>query len=258
MDKKKVSFILTTFNCVDHLQETMESILAQDYPAIEIVVKDGQSTDGTKELIESYARELGNKLIWKSFADRGIYDAMNQGYQMSQGDIIVFFNDVLVHKSVVSHMVQAIESAGDNCIGAHADLIYADGDKVVRYWQMGEGKIKQGWMPGHPTLYLKREVYEQYGLYDTSYQCSADYEFMVRALAGREWQLAYVPETIVRMFYGGTSTQGLNSYFISLKEAHKGLKNNGTKGALLTDLRRTWRVLMQFKQANRYNTESDY
>lgn len=251
MDQKKVSFILTTYNCIQYFQETIASILAQDYPAIEIVVKDGQSTDGTKELIASYARELGNKLIWKSSADRGIYDAMNQGYQMSQGDIIVFFNDVLVHKSVVSHMVQAIESGGDDCIGAHADLIYADGDKVVRYWRMGKGKIRQGWMPGHPTLYLKREVYEEFGLYDASYQCSADYEFMVRALTGREQQLAYVPEMIVRMFYGGTSTQGLRNYFVSLREAHRALKSNGVRGALLADLRRTWKVMMQFRQARR-------
>lgn len=236
---------------MQHFQETMASILAQDYPGIEIVVKDGQSTDGTKELIASYARELGNKLIWKSSADRGIYDAMNQGYQMSQGDIIVFFNDVLVHKSVVSHMVQAIEVGGDDCVGAHADLIYADGDNVIRYWRMGKGTIRQGWMPGHPTLYLKRDVYEQYGLYDASYRCSADYEFMVRVLAGREQQLAYVPETIVRMFYGGTSTQGLNSYFVSLQEAHRALKSNGVKGALWADLRRTWKVMMQFKQAKR-------
>ena len=249
MDKKKVSFILTTYNCIRNFQETMESILDQDYPAIEIVVKDGQSSDGTKALIETYAGKLGDTLIWKSSADHGIYDAMNQGYEMSHGDIIVFFNDVLVHKAAVSHMVQAIEAAGDNCIGAHADLIYADGGRVIRYWQMGKGKIKQGWMPGHPTLFLKREVYEQYGLYDASYRCSADYEFMVRVLAGREQQLAYVPETIVRMFYGGTSTQGLNSYFLSLKEAHRGLKQNGVKGALWADIRRTWRVLMQFMKA---------
>lgn len=246
MDKKTVSFILTTYNCIQHFQETMASILAQDYPAIEIVVKDGQSTDGTKELIASYALELGNKLIWKSSADRGIYDAMNQGYQMSHGDIIVFFNDVLVHKSVVSHMVQAIEAGGDDCVGAHADLIYTDGDDVIRYWRMGKGTIRQGWMPGHPTLYLKRDVYEQYGLYDISYRCSADYEFMVRALAGREQRLAYVPETIVRMFYGGTSTQGLNSYLLSLKEAHRGLRNNGIRGAFMIDIRRTWKVLKQF------------
>lgn len=106
-------------------------------------------------------------------------------------------------------------------------------------------------MLGHPTLYLKREVYEQCGLYDTSYKCSADYEFMVRALYGREDKLAYVPEVIVGMYYGGTSTQGLGSYLVSLKEAHAGLRKNSIKGAWLIDIRRTWKVLGQFAEARK-------
>lgn len=218
----------------------------QDYPNIEIVIKDGGSTDGTRELIECYNRQVGGRLVWKSESDHGIYEAMNDGYQMSGGDIIVFFNDVLLHKAVVSHMVKAIEDGGENCLGAHADLVYADGGKVVRYWQMGEGKIRQGWMPGHPTLYLKREVFERYGLYDTSYKVSADYEFMVRFLYGKENCLVYVPEVIVSMFYGGTSTQGLDGYLTSFREGHQALRKNGVKGAWLIDMRRTMRVLKQF------------
>lgn len=126
-----------------------------------------------------------------------------------------------------------------------------DGDRVVREWRMGRGCFRQGWMPGHPTLYLKREVYEQCGLYDTSYKCSADYEFMIRALYGREDKLAYVPEVIVGMYYGGTSTQGLGSYLVSLKEGHAGLKKNGIKGAWWIDIRRTCKVLGQFVKAKR-------
>jgi glycosyltransferase len=244
---QKVSFILTTYNSNSNLIKTMSSILMQDYPSIEIVIKDGGSSDGTKDLIEKYGKELGSRLIWKSESDKGLYDAMNQGYGMSTGDIVVFFNDVLVHKSVVSHMVNAIEAGGEDCIGAHADLVYANGEKVIRYWHMGKGKIRQGWLPGHPTLYLKRKVYEKYGLFDTSYKGSADYEFMIRVLYGREEKLAYVPEMIVSMFYGGTSTRGIGGYLMSLREGHRGLKKNGVKFAFMIDIKRTVRVLKQFR-----------
>ncbi len=248
---QKVSFILTTYNCSSNLEKTMTSILMQDYPSIEIIIKDGGSTDGTKDLIEKYSRELGEGLLWKSESDKGLYDAMNQGYQMSTGDIVVFFNDVLTHRSVVSHMVNAIEAGGEDCIGAHADLVYANGEKVIRYWHMGKGKIMQGWLPGHPTLYLKRKVYEKYGLFDTSYRGSADYEFMIRVLRGREEKLAYVPEMIVSMFYGGTSTNGISGYLMSLREGHRGLKKNGVKFAFLIDIKRTMRVLGQFRNIDK-------
>lgn len=245
---EKVSFILTTYNCVDNMVTTLESILMQDYPEIEIVVADGGSTDGTKEKIEEYSRKLGDRLVWRSEPDKGIYDAMNKGYRMSSGDIIVFFNDCLTYPSVVTDMVNAIRNGGSECIGAHADLVYADGDKIIRKWHMGAGTFIQGWMPGHPTLYLKRSVYEESGLYHTNYRCSADYEFMIRALWGRENRLAYVSKVIVKMYYGGTSTQGVKGYFISLREGHNALRENGVRTfrSMLIDFKRTLHVLGQF------------
>ncbi|MBO5094468.1 MAG: glycosyltransferase [Lachnospiraceae bacterium] len=249
---KKVSLILTTYNCKKNFQSTMESILMQDYPEIEIVIADGGSTDGTKELIEFYEKDLGNRLVWRSEEDDGIYDAMNKGYRMSSGELIAFFNDCFIRRDAVTLMAEAVEKGGEQCIGAHADLIYADGEKVIRYWKMGKGKINQGWMPGHPTLYLKRHVYEQYGLYDTSYKCSADYEFMIRILKEKEESLVYVPKTILKMYYGGTSTGSTESYIVSLKEAHNALRQNGVKNAWWIDVRRTFRVLGQFWKAKEY------
>ena len=116
---------------------------------------------------------------------------------------------------------------------------------------MGQGDINEGWMPGHPTLYLKRWVYETYGLYDTSYICSADYEFMVRILKDRKVKLAYVPQVLVRMFYGGTSTGSAGSYWISVKEGHRALRQNNIHFAWLLIFRRTLIVLKQFKDATR-------
>lgn len=246
----KVSLILTSYNCENNIERTLESIEMQTYPAIEIVVVDGGSADGTIEVIKRFARKTKYECKWITEKDNGIYDAMNKGYYLSSGEIIAFFNDLFLTKDAVSLMVEAIYK--ENTDGAHADLIYATDKKVKRYWRMGQGKIRRGWMPGHPTLYLKREVYEKYGVYDDKYKCSADYEFMVRILKDNEVKLAYVPETIICMYYGGTSTGGLKNYVLSLKEAHKALVDNGVKYSLCIDVIRTIRVMLQFASAGRY------
>lgn len=247
---KKVSLILTTYNCKDNLKKTLESIECQDYPDLEIVIKDGMSSDGTIDVIKEYENKSSKKVVWESRKDTGIYDAMNQGYALSTGDVIAFFNDVFIGETAVSKMIKKMEEinpdTGKEYIGVHADLVYMEGDRIVRKWRMGKGNIYRGWMPGHPTLYLKREIYEKYGLYDTGYKISADYEFMIRFLKHKENQLAYLPETIVSMFYGGTSSSGLKSYLISWKEGNRALKKNGIKNALLIDVQRTLRVLSQF------------
>ena len=240
----KVSLILTTYNCIENVKRTLESIEMQDFPKIEVVIVDGRSTDGTIDVIQEYAKRSKYEVKWLSEKDQGIYDAMNKGYRISTGEVIAFFNDLFLSDHAVRWMVEAI--AAEDCEGAHADLIYATDEKVIRYWKMGRGKIRQGWMPGHPTLYLKREVYEKYGLYDIHYRCSADYEFMVRILKDSDVRLSYVPVTILRMYYGGTSTGSMGSYWLSIKEGHRALVSNGIKNAWLVDLKRTLRVLWQF------------
>lgn len=247
---KKVSLILTTYNSDENLKKTLESIEQQDYSNIEVVIKDGGSTDQTLDIIKQYQKQSKNTVVWNSQKDCGIYDAMNQGYAMSSGDIIAFFNDVFAENEVVSKLVRKIEEVntdtGEEYVGVHADLVYVDGERIVRKWKMGKGTIYQGWMPGHPTLFLKREIYEKYGLYNTSFKIAADYEFMIRFLKVAENQLAYLPETIIKMFYGGTSSGGLKSYLISLVEGHRALAMNGVRWASLIDIKRTIRVLLQF------------
>lgn len=241
----KVSLILTTYNCKVNLEKTLKSIEQQDYANIEVVVKDGVSTDGTLDVIQDYAQKHEN-VIWKSEPDTGIYDAMNKGYALSTGDIIAFFNDSFTTSDAVSKFVNAIKDGGTGCMGAHADLVYATEEKIVRYWKMGQGRISQGWMPGHPTLYLKREVYEKYGLFDTTYKCSADFEFMVRVLKDDNVKLAYIPEVLIKMFYGGTSTGSAGSYWVSIKEAHDALVKNKVKLAWWVIFLRTLRTAKQF------------
>ena len=246
-----VSLILTSFNCRENIKGTLKSIEEQDYAAIEVVIVDGASTDGTVDVIKEFAQNTKYKCKWISEKDEGLYDAMNKGFKLSTGDVMAFFNDLFLLPNAVSLMVEAMEKG--NCDGAHADLIYADeNNKIKRYWKRGEGTLKQGWLPGHPTLLLKREVYEKYGLYNTGYKCSADYEFMIRILKDGTIKLAYVPVTIIRMYYGGTSTGGAGSYMVSLREGHQALKKNGIKGAWWIDFRRTIKVFKQFIKAKQY------
>ena len=254
---QKVSLLITTYNVKDHLTVTLESIEAQDYGSIELVIVDGGSTDGTAAVIRGFAAKYpdgkgqpdGDAAIsvrWVSEPDRGLYDAMNKAWSMCSGDIVAVCNDKLCMPDAVTKLVRAIEQGGDGCIGAHSDLVYTDGERIVRSWHMGEGRLKDGWMPGHPTLFLKRQIYDKYGTYDISYRCAADYEFMVRFLKGEKNRLAYVPEVLVAMFYGGTSNAGLGNYLVSFKEGYMALKKNRVPHPLLITIKRTFRVLRQF------------
>lgn len=247
----KVSLLVTVYNVKETLPVTLQSISAQDYPDLEVVIVDGGSTDGTVELIKAFAAQTkeraGFSVRWVSEPDNGLYDAMNKAFRMSSGEVVAVCNDKLCKPNAVSLFLSAIEQGGKRCVGAHADLVYVEGERVVREWRMGQGRLSEGWMPGHPTLFLKRRIYETYGLYDTSYHCAADYEFMVRFLKDEENELAYVPDILVAMFYGGTSNAGLKNYLISFREGYLALRKNKVRYPLLITLRRTLRVLSQFR-----------
>lgn len=248
---KKVSLILTTFNSEINLPDTLKSIEMQDYDNIEVIIKDGESKDNTINIIEKYVLTSKYKVKWISCADIGIYDAMNQGFQLCHGDMIAFFNDKFLVKNAITLLVEEydkqVSDGNQHCVGVHSDLVYMREANVVRYWKMGNGVIQEGWMPGHPTLLLKREVYEQYGLYNSKYRISGDYEFMIRFLKDKRNQLAYVPKTLIAMFYGGTSNNSIKSYWLSYKEGHQALRDNEIKNAFLIDIKRTIKVFKQFK-----------
>ncbi len=242
--------LVTVYNAEENLAATLQSIEEQAYQNIEVVIVDGGSTDGTVALIRQFenrtADRAGLSLRWISEKDQGLYDAMNKAYRLSTGDIIAVCNDRLCEPEAVSSLAAAVEAGGEGCVGAHSDLVYVEGERIIRRWHMGEGKLSQGWMPGHPTLFLKREIYEKYGLYDTSYRCAADYEFMVRFLKDEKNRLAYVPRVLVAMFYGGTSNAGIRNYLVSFQEGYQALKRNGVGFPLWITLRRSIKVLFQF------------
>ena len=244
MENPKVSIITTTYNDKENLKKTIAQVKNQDYDNIEYVIVDGGSTDGTREVIEEAAEYFGDRLVWISEKDKGIYDAINKGIRLSTGDILGCCFDQYAGPDVISKMVAIMEQ--EETDGVHGDLYYMEGDKVVRWWHQGQGKIRFGWMPGHPTLYLKKDVYDKYGFYKTDYRISADYEFMIRILKDNQVKLSYLPEVLIYMAHGGTSTNSLGAYLAGMKEGHRALRENGVRCAWFTDLCRTLRVLAQF------------
>ena len=244
MENPKVSIITTTYNDKENLKKIIAQVKNQDYANIEYVIVDGGSTDGTLEVIAEAAEYFGDRLKWISEKDKGIYDAINKGIRLSTGDILGCCFDQYAGPAVISKMVAIMEKEGTD--GVHGDLYYMEGDKVVRYWHQGQGNIRFGWMPGHPTLYLRKSVYDKYGLYKTDYRISADYEFMIRILKDDKVKLSYLPEVLIYMSHGGTSTNSLGAYLAGMKEGHRALRENGVRFAWFTDLCRTLRVLAQF------------
>ena len=241
---KKVSIITTTYNDSANLRKTIQQVEAQDYENIEYIIVDGASKDDTLQVIAEAKERFGDRLVWISEKDSGIYDAINKGLRLATGDFIGLCFDQFASPDVISKMVSIMEKEGTD--GVHGDLDYVDGEKIVRKWRQGQGNIRTGWMPGHPTLYLRKEVYETYGFYKTDYRISADYEYMIRILKDGKVKLSYIPEVLIKMAHGGTSTNSLGAYLEGMKEGHRALKENGVKFAFVTDLLRVLRVLRQF------------
>ena len=243
---QKVTVITMTYNDLSHLKKCAEQVLKQDYENLEYIIVDGGSTDGTKEFLAWLEEQYGEKVTYVSEPDGGLYDALNKGIRMSTGDIVGLMCDKFADNGVISRMVSVIEKEGTD--GVHGNINYVSGEKVIRRWRMGKGSIRTGWMPGHPTLYLKKEVYETYGLYKTDYKIAADYEFMIRILKDKKVSLSYMDEVLVHMFHGeeSASTGGLGSYLKSLKEGHRALTENHVVFAWTVDFCRIIRVLLQF------------
>ena len=231
----KVSILTVSFNAVTTLQQTIESVLAQDYPNIEYWVIDGDSKDGTKELLASY----GDRINYISEPDQGIYDAFNKGLALATGDVIgvIGADDFYPSSDVIRSVVEVFEKQGVDSVYGDLQFIDPVSSKVVRKWKAGEYKRSNwllGWMPPHPTFYVKRSVYEAYGNFKTHYTCAGDYEFMLRALYKHGISVAYLPKLLMTMRNGGTSTASLKHRWIANLEDRKAWRENGLKPYLIT------------------------
>ena len=202
----KVSIITVCFNSAETIEDTIRSILSQDYKDIEYIVVDGGSTDGTLEIIKRYRHKIA-KVI--SEPDNGIYDAMNKGFRSSNGSIVAALNgdDVYAGKSIVGRMVEFIESK--DLDAAYGDLIYVDrknSNRVRRFWKAGQYRKNAfcyGWVLPHPTFFCRKEIYEKFGYFNDTLQIAADFELMLRLIEKHQIKIGYMEKVTVKMGTGG-------------------------------------------------------
>ena len=230
----KVSIITAAFNSARTLGDTMKSVLNQTYQDIEYIVIDGDSKDGTQDVIRQYASQFGSKMKWISESDNGIYDAMNKGIQMATGDIIGILNsdDYFTSKDVIERLIQAFEE-DTNLDAVYGDVHFIhDGepDRCVRYYSSKPFRplwLRFGFMPAHPSFYCRKEVYDRGGHYRTDYSIGSDYEMMVRLFLVRKIRAKYLPMDFVTMRTGGASTGGVKSHLQLIKDDVRGCRENG-------------------------------
>lgn len=252
----KVSVITATWNSGSTLRDTLESVLRQTYPDIEHIIVDGGSTDNTMELIREYEPRYNDRLRYICEPDRGIYDAMNKGIGMAMGKIIGILNsdDFYTSPDTVETLVGELER--NHVDAVYGDIHYVDDkdlDKSVRYYSSAgfrRWKMLLGFMPAHPSFYCRKEAYERFGLFKTSYKVAADFENLLRLIYVGKISIRYVPKDCVTMRTGGASTSGLASHRRIMADHVRAYRENHVRSnALLDSLRYIYKVaeIMKFK-----------
>ena len=250
-----ISVITVSFNTATTLEDAINSVLIQSLiGSIEQIIIDGGSTDGTVEIIKKYGHKVSK---WISEKDNGIYDAMNKGIGLATGDVIGFLNsdDVYVAQDTLASVAEIFKTGCDCC---YSDLVYVNQDlkKTIRYWKSGEyrgGKFYEGWHPPHPTFFARREIFREYGLFDTSYKIAADYEIMLRFLVRHKISVSYLPEVTVKMRVGGESNRSLKNIIKANAEVKRAWLDNGLKPPPFIYLRKPLSKLKQIMTAGSYN-----
>ncbi len=244
----KVSIITPTFNSAETLEDTVKSVLFQNYPDIEYIIIDGKSTDNTLDIVKKYKID---KVI--SEPDKGIYDAMNKGIRLASGDVVGILNsdDIYVSKNVIDKVVKAIKEV-DCCWG---NLLYVDRkdeNKVIRKWfssEYKEGLFKKGWHPPHSTFFVKKSVYDKHGVFNLNFKIAADYELMLRFLEKHKIKSSFIREILVKMKIGGTSNRSVLNIIKANIECYDAWKVNGLK---INPLKLLLKPLSKIKQHFNY------
>ena len=236
----KISLITACYNSAATIRTAMESVLSQRGVDVECLIIDGGSTDSTVDIIKEYStrstRSTRLTFKWLSERDQGMYDAINKGIKMATGDVVGILNadDVLESPDTLAHVVECF-----NCVerAERLDAVYADIrfvkddlETTVRYYSAKHWKpwmLQWGKMPPHPSVYIRRELFEKYGLYKLGYDIAADYELLIRYLRMAKLKTKYLNESLVRMRMGGKSTRGWKSFVTLNKEIVRGNRENG-------------------------------
>ncbi|MFN7686587.1 MAG: glycosyltransferase family 2 protein [Sphingobacteriales bacterium] len=244
----KVSVITATYNSAATVADTLRSVRDQSYPLVEHLIIDGGSKDNTMEIVAGFPHI---KQIC-SEKDRGIYDAMNKGVKRATGDIVGILNsdDFYASENVLREVVDTFEQSG--CDAVYGDLQYVDKDdvsKVVRYWRSGpyqQGAFKWGWMPPHPSFFVRHTLYDRCGLFNLDMKTAADYELMLRMIHKEGASLQYLPNVLVKMRTGGASNSSLASRLKANADDRKAWDVNGLKPYWFTMYLKPIRKITQF------------
>lgn len=228
----KVTIITVCYNSATHIEDAINSVLEQDYADIEHIVIDGNSRDGTQRILEKYNDKLA---YWTSEPDHGIYDAMNKGIKKATGDVIGILNsdDFYFDNQVISKVAKAFSDQSTEAV--FGDLIFVDPkdlNRTVRTYSSKNwhpDKFSRGYMPAHPTFFVKREFYEKHGLFETDYEIAADYEMLIRLLYVYKLKYTYLPIKMVKMRRGGVSSNGIKSNIILNNEIIRACRKHGIK-----------------------------
>ncbi len=245
----KISIITITYNSAASLEQTIRSVLDQSYTDIEYIIVDGGSTDNTLQIIEKYKNRVAKFISEK---DNGLYDALNKGIGLASGDVIgiLHSDDFYIDKNVIKKYADTIIK--NNADAVYSDLFYVDKentDKVIRKWTSGNHKptsFLQGWMPPHPTFFVKREVYQKFGKFNLEFKHSADYELMLRFIYKHKIKLSYLNEFTIKMRVGGQSNANMQNRVNANLEDRKAWKINGLKPRFYTLYLKPLRKILQF------------
>ncbi|MDG1348276.1 MAG: glycosyltransferase family 2 protein [Flavobacteriales bacterium] len=245
----KISIITVSFNSVETIRDTIKSIISQDYENIEYILIDAGSTDGTLDIIKEYEGYIN---YFSSEEDDGIYDGMNKGISVASGEVVGILNsdDFYPNSYIVSNVARTFEKR--NCDAVYGDLVYVkfyDTDKIVRYWQSGNysvKKIKNGWMLPHPTFFVKREMYEKYGYYNTELKSAADYEMILKLLYKQNINVFYIPMILVKMRMGGKSNASIMNRIRANKEDGLAWTENQLNKPLFVRIKKPLQKIKQF------------
>ncbi len=255
----KISIITVCYNSEKTIKDTIESVLNQSYQNYEYIIIDGKSKDNTLEIIKRYEKKFNGKLKWISEKDNGLYDAMNKGIKIATGDIIGMINsdDVLATPDTFQIIVSSFQQ--EECDGTYSNLEILDNklENKIRVFHPKNGNYKLGWYPPHPTLYLKKTVYDKHGFYNQKYKIAADYDMMLRIMKDKKLRFRYIPKTLVYMRSGGVSTNGLKGYYRSFQESYQVLKKNKIKFPFIVNIIRSVKIFLQILKSKINNSEKE-
>ena len=227
----KVSLITVCFRSAGVIRTALESVLAQKGVDVDYIVVDGGSDDGTVEILKEYESKFAGRMRWISERDEGMYDALNKGVKMAEGDVVGILNadDMLEDENTLAFVASSFDQ-GIDCVYGDIRFVRGESKKTTRYYSSGRWRPwmhNWGFMPAHPSVYVRREVFDRVGGYKLGYDISADFEWMVRLLCRSRVKSRYLPRSIVTMRLGGKSTAGLKAMLKLNRENVRANRENG-------------------------------